>query len=447
MSRKQTVKLYEYSRHDFEHPLPTELAVQLSKKAEELLSHTRSKVFEPVYRSNKLVGIRSFQFVGVVQINSHLSIQILPKMSESEGAQMQMQQSVQNLLYMMQYCGKLAKSSSSQAQLKTFKGDFYEILIHLYATTLLSEIRNGLHHEYVTRDQNINYLRGKLLFSQHIKENGITNEKFYVTTDDFVSNTKLNQTFAYVTRVLLRSSSHPLNKRLLGELNQTFAEITPTMVAIDSANKIQVNRLSDRFKPALELAKLFLSGRSLQLSQQSFDTITFLIDMNNLFEDYIGAICRKVAGPETIVHLQGPRQYLVDKHYAENEASSASQLFMMKPDISIAERSSPRIVNLIIDTKYKILDDTQRKLGISQADLYQMYAYSNKYNTQDIVLLYPSLPDQLIPDKTNIIDGNCTIHVRTINLNRDLRLNDRAIKAEVNKLLNLKKLVNSDGQG
>ncbi|MBQ5858781.1 MAG: restriction endonuclease, partial [Peptococcaceae bacterium] len=45
---------------------------------------------------------------------------------------------------------------------------------------------------------------------------------------------------------------------------------------------------------------------------------------------------------------------------------------------------------IILDTKWKRLNDNPRaNYGISQADMYQMYAYSKKYQTEEIWLLYP----------------------------------------------------------
>lgn len=43
-----------------------------------------------------------------------------------------------------------------------------------------------------------------------------------------------------------------------------------------------------------------------------------------------------------------------------------------------------------MDTKRKSLATNERKnYGISQADMYQMYAYSKRYKTPEIWLLYP----------------------------------------------------------
>ena len=43
-----------------------------------------------------------------------------------------------------------------------------------------------------------------------------------------------------------------------------------------------------------------------------------------------------------------------------------------------------------MDTKWKrLIDDPNKNYGISQSDMYQMYAYSKKYRANDIWLLYP----------------------------------------------------------
>jgi 5-methylcytosine-specific restriction enzyme subunit McrC len=60
--------------------------------------------------------------------------------------------------------------------------------------------------------------------------------------------------------------------------------------------------------------------------------------------------------------------------------------FALRPDIVI--KKDRRTV--ILDTKWKRLYDNERiNYGISQADMYQMYAYSKKYETSEVWLLYP----------------------------------------------------------
>ena len=49
-----------------------------------------------------------------------------------------------------------------------------------------------------------------------------------------------------------------------------------------------------------------------------------------------------------------------------------------------------RLERIIIDTKWKRLtNDRSKNYGISQADMYQMFAYAQKYETPEIWLVYP----------------------------------------------------------
>ena len=61
----------------------------------------------------------------------------------------------------------------------------------------------------------------------------------------------------------------------------------------------------------------------------------------------------------------------------------------MRPDI-VLETKGPSAQTLIIDTKYKLLEE-DKKEGVSQPDLYQMHAYSRKYSCVDVVMLYPQV--------------------------------------------------------
>ena len=59
----------------------------------------------------------------------------------------------------------------------------------------------------------------------------------------------------------------------------------------------------------------------------------------------------------------------------------------------------------IMDTKWKILDSNYNNYGISQNDMYQMYAYSKKYNAKKVFLLYP-YSEWVKEESHNIISYN-----------------------------------------
>ena len=59
----------------------------------------------------------------------------------------------------------------------------------------------------------------------------------------------------------------------------------------------------------------------------------------------------------------------------------------MKPDIVVKQKEDGR--TFIFDTKWKVLSDLKLNYGLSQADMYQMYAYHKKYDAASVSLIYP----------------------------------------------------------
>lgn len=88
------------------------------------------------------------------------------------------------------------------------------------------------------------------------------------------------------------------------------------------------------------------------------------------------------------VSIQDTRYFLFD----------ALRRFSLRPDIVVDCGGGKTI---IMDTKWKSLINVPRaNYGISQSDMYQMYAYSKKYQTSEIWLLYPMNQD--MKDQTTI---------------------------------------------
>jgi 5-methylcytosine-specific restriction enzyme subunit McrC len=77
---------------------------------------------------------------------------------------------------------------------------------------------------------------------------------------------------------------------------------------------------------------------------------------------------------------------------------------VLKPDLIVRESSA---VVAIIDAKYKRLSNTrQRPSGVDQADLYQLAAYTSRFQpSRFAALVYPRSADQEAPTATAEVDG------------------------------------------
>jgi len=102
--------------------------------------------------------------------------------------------------------------------------------------------------------------------------------------------------------------------------------------------------------------------------------------MEKVFEDYVAGQLKR-SFPEYHVSAQVSGKSLVVDHQGKS-------MFNMRPDLQIKKGND---IICIADTKWKLIDqaDSSDKYGISQADMYQLFAYAKKYSSQRVVLIYP----------------------------------------------------------
>ena len=87
----------------------------------------------------------------------------------------------------------------------------------------------------------------------------------------------------------------------------------------------------------------------------------------------------------------------------------------MKPDIVVKRKEDNAV--FILDTKWKILSNSKPNYGISQADMYQMYAYQKKYGAEHVTLVYPKT--EKMPPNSNLefrAEDSAVVRVRFADL-------------------------------
>ena len=106
---------------------------------------------------------------------------------------------------------------------------------------------------------------------------------------------------------------------------------------------------------------------------------------------------------------QGPRKYLA---YRED---LGREVFQMKPDIALLDHANE--VVFIADAKWKLLNAEESKLGISQADLYQMQAYASRYGVKQLGLYFPAQKGLLKTHQLQLQgEAACTITIHAVDV-------------------------------
>ena len=315
------------------------------------------------------------QYVGAVQIGN-LTVEILPKVEGIDGTLMR-----RNLVAMLAVVLDLEISEGDIARVSTQRHGILEILIRLFCDKLFAQVHRGLVRRYEPRAENLSVMRGRIGITEQIRLNAANPERLHCRFDEFQEDNPLNQILKACIRLLLKSSRELSNQRRLGELLLVFEGVAEVSRSTLPWHLIRFDRLNQRYEPSFKLAELFLKATPPDVSGGSVQGFSLFFEMNTLFEEYIGRIARRVFRPDGFkVVLQGPQRYLTYDETTERES------FAMKPDVVGLKGNDAA---WIIDTKWKELSKEEAKEGVAQGDMYQMYAYSNRYACPNVVLLYP----------------------------------------------------------
>ena len=373
-------------------------------------------------------GIETTSWVGVIKYkNTHF--QILPKLICNNGDK---ENILKNLIFMLSYTKKLDIKTSNEARLSTAKNPFIEILIREYAKSLFECLKRLTPKKYVREENNLNYLRGKIKFSENIRNNSSNRAKFYCEYDEFSENNILNQLFLFVSTCLYNISNDSYNKKALKFIINYYSDIQLVRFDKFKAEKIKLYRNQELFKKPFNLAKMFIEKTSVDLSKNKFKNITLIWDMNKLFEEFVFEIMKKHEA-EFGCKLTAQR----GKKLLVGDTSKKRNTFV---DILIEKNDGEKI---ILDTKYKKFASSD---DFSNADVFQVSTYCLLHKAKHAILLYPKW-DTSTPEKDfhlNIDNpGESDIYqidFKTINLQYDYigkKENLESIKEDIKRILNV----------
>lgn len=412
----------------------TEQEQKAIAKLEKILG---DRLFDLTIQKGKL-ELKARQYVGVFRLGDR-TVEVLPKMYRFD-ATTPKQEAVRNLLYMLEYTHQLNVKQYSLASLCQKDLDWFEILTRLFSMNLLEEWQRGAFRNYQSVSYTLPVLKGKWNLTEQLRRPE-RKHLFAVTFDEFTADNQLNRVLRYVVERLYQLTRNFHNRQMLHELQQWMEEVTLlSKVNVEDLRLIPITRLNQRFEPLLNLARLFLENESLQLSSGNFQTFAFALDMNKLFEEFVISFISRHRQEILPTQLQDcellPQSLGAVRYLAKN--SSNQQVFQLKPDLVMRQKGG---FPLIMDTKYKRLKEGDRKLGVSQADFYQMYAYAQRYKCANVLLIYPQVEGMTELSARFDIEGR-TITAATIDLCGDL-----SKQGERDKLLERLRGLFADSQG
>lgn len=336
--------------------------------------------------------LKARQMVGVIAAPG-CSLEILPKVdpdtSEEDTPTVRSQ-----LIKLLDVALGLNIGSGASTAMARGAETLLDIFIRVFAERLLSETRRGLPRLYVSQEDNLSALRGRLNVVRQFTANAVRPDRLACDFNVLSHDIPLMRVMAGTVVALRKHARAPDTQRLLDELRFTLADVPVLPIAALPWREVRIDRTSQRWGDLFALSKLLLmrDWQATMHDGRSPDGITVLFPMNDLFESAVAALLRRgLAGRGIEVTEQGGLHYCLGDWDQDREC--AGNAFQTRPDI-ILRRDGKALA--ILDTKWKGLssDPLSRKGGVSQSDVYQLMAYARVYRCNRLVLLYPCSPGQ-----------------------------------------------------
>ena len=348
---------------------------------------------------------------------------------------------IKNIYYMLSYAyTNLKIDNNIENESESFK-NIYELLSRVLISGVNNLIKRGFYKEYITKDEDTNYIRGKINITVSIKRQTQIYKKLNCLYDEFSEDVLFNSIIKTTINNLIRIKD--LNKKLKGKLNK-LTLFFDSVASIDLSRRvfslILWNRNNQHYKLLINICELIFN---LKLPDEAKDGEIHFKDfikrhekeMANLFEKFVFNYYKKEF-KDLKVYNPYIKWYL-NSDYEHN--SKNNLLPSMRTDIVLEnkdlEPTNPK--QLIIDTKFysNILSTYYEKSSLNSGNLYQIYSYVNNSSFSGEIrgmLLYAALGEEIDLDYKI---GEHIIYIKTLNLNQDWGGIDKRLKEIANLIV------------
>ena len=366
--------------------------------------------------------ITAKNYVGVITTRDGTEIEILPKLTlEGDDSD----QAVRKVfLTMLRTVQEAPFKTFRTAHLNTSRMRLLDLFVRMFLDEAHRLIQRGLKSDYALTQDNETCVRGKIVFSEHIRKNLLHRERIFVEYDVFSVDCPENRLVKSTAVYLQRHATDLQNRKDLRIVLSVMDQVPVSKHVEQDFLRCGQSRSMADYRRLLELCRVFLQGKSFTAFSGGEAALALLFPMERVFESYVAEVLRRnLDSRQYRVHVQAKGKYLFELPRKQ---------FALRPDLVIEDLN--RGERTVLDTKWKLLSPQWHNYGISQSYRYQMYAYQKEYAAQQTVLLYPNceaMAGQQVPLCYSSPSGNL-VKVQTLRLDSPI-----AMAEAVKQLLDL----------
>ncbi len=322
--------------------------------------------------------------VGLLRANEQVSIEILPKITTDWSSESVRSARIA-LLRMLQAVPELFPRVLPEARLSQLAGlPLPEVLAELFVEKAGALIHRGLRSSYERVATQLPFVKGKLQTHRRPWQLLTHPDRLPVVLDERTRHNAPNR--------LLKACLHQLKKgphaRQVQQYLFTLDDIAATTDwRADLATAKNHSRSFLSYTWLWPWTEWLLGGKAPGVSEGRTTLPGLLFPTQTLFESYVAASFQQHLPPNFDVRVQESAHHLLYDPVGK-------PAYRLRPDVVIRRGNDV----WVLDTKWKTIRGNERQVAqISQSDLYQLYAYGQRYvgsaGKVRLGLIYPQTPD------------------------------------------------------
>lgn len=329
---------------------------------------------------------------------------------------------IKNIYYMLAYAFQVLRQKNYEQIASEEFDDVQDLFAAILTRGIAQQLKQGLHREYVTRNEDLPVLRGKLDVYGTVKNQIQRKKVLSCEYDELSVDNIFNQILKTTVDILIRDSKVRIeNKADLKKVALFFDEVRGIDPSTIRWNQLRYQRNNKNYEMLMNVCYFVLDGM-LQTTEKGNYKMTAFSDehMHRLYEKFVLEYFKRHH-----TYLDEARAAQVKWNLApETEESMIRFLPIMQTDIFLRHKDQV----LIIDTKYygKTMQTQYDKATLHSGNVYQIFTY---VKNQDVagtgkvsgMLLYAKTDEAITPDCSFVMGGN-KISVKTLDLNKEFSL-------------------------
>jgi 5-methylcytosine-specific restriction enzyme subunit McrC len=324
-----------------------------------LLKFPQAISLSPSRGQDGAYDISAQSYVGTIALGG-LSLEIVPKLP------------IASVLFLITYAATGRRWDSPAAGYRP-EGAFLDALVSLFLHAAHAVLRKGVLQGYNPVVERTTQLKGRLRICETIRREFDNPLLLEVEHEDFSANIRENQLLRTAANKLLAIPAvHRELRALLARVEQDLRDADLLQIRGGHVPEILLTRLNRRYEYALGIARMILQGSSLELFLGPITGQTFLVNMNDVFEDFVARVLSERTGIAA-----GAMARKSTGHPLWLDDARALPLY---PDLTWWRGSK---CGGVADVKYKAF-------GAHRSDVYQMLAYMTALGLDRGAIIYAS---------------------------------------------------------